>query len=97
MRQQLQQLVNASKNYRGYDLHQNTVSKVFNNGNGALALFRFFPEQKVIVINRLLATKRDEQTLREFCQQQGIDYQLRYMELGYPDYYFNTLNLKDAS
>lgn len=97
MRQQLQQLVSASKNYRGYDLHLNIVSKVFNNGAGALALFRFFPEQKVIVINRLLATERDEKNLRSFCQQQGIEYKLLYMELGYPDYYFKTLNINDAS
>lgn len=94
MFEKLFQFVSDNKNYRSFDLHLNIVDKVFNGGNGALNLFRFYPEQKVIVINKVVFTKSDKNKLEEFCRDYHCeDWQWKYASLGYPDWYFKHLSI----
>ena len=55
----------SNRNYRHHDSNGLIVKKVFNHGMGALDLLRFYPEEKTIVINRVLFKSGDERKLRE--------------------------------
>lgn len=94
MRNLLSQFVRTNRNYRGYDLSHNIVEKVFNRGCGSLGLFRFYPDKKIIVINKLLYNKSDERKLNEFCRDTHIeDWQRVFTSLGYPEWYTKRLHL----
>lgn len=70
------------------------VEKTFNHGNGSLALFRFYEEKKIILINKTMVNKSDMKHLNNFIKENNMsDYQLVEKEYGYPEYYFKTFSL----
>ena len=87
----------SNRNYRHHDSNGLIVKKVFNHGMGALDLLRFYPEEKTIVINRVLFKPCDERKLREFCRDCGMEsWRWLYDSLGYPDWYRRGLSLHYA-
>ncbi len=94
MKTKLEEFVKTNRNYRPYSISRNIVEKVWNNGMGSIALFRFYPEQKTVLINSLFANKCDLRKLTEFCRDCGItDWAWKAADFGYPAYYFNTFSL----
>lgn len=94
MKEQLRQFAQSNRNYRGYDLHLNIIDKVFAHGCGCLNLFRFYPDKKVIVINRTVYTKADGKKLSEFCRDNHIrHWQWKFATLAYPNWYASKLSI----
>lgn len=75
-----------SKSYLSYTVAYGIVDKVWNNGNGALDLYRFGKDNKVTV-NTLLETKSDRTKLMKFMPNAKVIEK----ELDYPDFYFKSL------
>lgn len=61
-------------------------SKIFNHGMGALAFLRAVPEDRVLLVNECLASKREcerfENLLKLFK-----GWRLEKVRLGYPEWY----------
>lgn len=71
-----------------------TVYKVWNRGHGLLELFRFYKDEKIVLINEPLYNKADERHLIEFFKQSGLSgYTYRKVYYDYPVYYNNSFNL----
>ena len=93
LKEKLNEFVRRYRNYNPYSLHQNIVEKTWNNGMGSLALFRFYPERELIVINESLCNKIDRTRLDEFCEQNGMKSWKRAVKMyAYPDYYFKAFS-----
>ena len=93
----------AVKGYRQYRIESRNgliVSKVWNKGQGLLALFRFYPDKKIILINNRLFNKSDSKNLEKIKKAIGAgDWMKQRAEYGYPDYYFKSFglnNIKDG-
>lgn len=93
----------AVKGYRQYRIESRNgliVSKVWNKGQGLLALFRFYPDKKIILINNRLFNKNDSKNLEKIKKAIGAcDWMEQRAEYGYPDYYFKSFglnNIKDG-
>lgn len=74
------------------------VCKVWNRGQGLLALFKFYPDKRIVLINSCLFNKSDERNLIKIKKVIGAeDWEDKKVEYGYPDYYFKgfSLNLID--
>lgn len=98
MKESIKSFIKTNRNYRSDMCSSLIVEKVWNHGMGSLDLFRFYENEKTIVINRCLFNKSDERKLREFCRDCHIeDWAWKFDSLGYPDYYFRTLSLSHAS
>ena len=94
MKDLLEKFVKKNRNYRGYDLWNNIVDKVFNRGMGAINLFRFYETEKIIVINKLFFNKADERKLKTFCEEKGMtEWTWRFCELGYADWYGDNMSI----
>lgn len=87
----------AVKGYRQYRIESRNgliVSKVWNKGQGLLALFRFYPDKKIILINNRLFNKNDSKNLEKIKKAIGaVDWMEQRAEYGYPDYYFKSFGL----
>lgn len=93
----------AVKGYRQYRIESRNgliVSKVWNKGQGLLALFRFYPDKKIILINNRLFNKNDSKNLEKIKKAiEASDWMEQRAEYGYPDYYFKSFglnNIKDG-
>ena len=93
----------AVKGYRQYRIESRNgliVSKVWNKGQGLLALFRFYPDKKIILINNRLFNKNDSKNLQKIKKPiEAGDRMEQRAEYGYPDYYFKSFglnNIKDG-
>ena len=75
--------------YRYNDLYKSQANKVFNRGMGSLAFVNFLVDEKVILVNKVLANKRDI----EIIQTNFPEWKIEFVSLGYPDWY-ETKNLK---
>lgn len=77
----IKDIITAKRSYRYGEYSQ--VNKVFNRGNGSLALFQFDGTEKSVYVNTILANKSDWQVLKEVVP----DYRPIAVALGYPDWY----------
>lgn len=94
MKTLLEKFVKKNRMYNPYSLSWGIVEKTFNNGCGSLALFRFYEDKKTVVVNKLLATKRDRKKLDDFLIENGMEsWEKVDKEYGYPEYYFTSLSL----
>lgn len=75
-----------SRQYVTYSVAYGVVKKIFNNGNGALSLYKFGKTNKVTA-NTLLETKSDRRKLMEFIP----DCIVIEQKLGYPEWYSKSL------
>lgn len=83
------------RQYNSYSFNNNIVEKTFNNGNGSLSLFRFYENEKIILVNECLFNKSDERHLNEFVKINNMsDWTIKKVSYGYPDYYKNSFSLK---
>lgn len=83
------------RQYNGYSFNNNIVEKTFNNGNGSLSLFRFYENEKTILINECLFNKSDERHLNEFLKIHNMsDWTIKKVSYGYPEYYTKSFSLK---
>lgn len=92
-----EKLLNATKGCRQYCItswSSLVVEKVWNRGQGLLALFRFYPDKKIVLINSCLFNKSDSKHLLRIKKAIGADdWKELQAEYGYPDYYFKNFNL----
>lgn len=79
-------------NFSGSDLK---LSKVWNRGMGLLDTIRMYPEEKIILVNSALWTKRDERVLQSILVDMGMeDWKREVRYYGYPVYYNNPFDLQ---
>lgn len=78
------------KEYMQYSVMFGTVDKLFNDGNGALGLYRF-GESDNVTVNTVLETKPDRKRLMKLFPN-CIPFE---EELGYPDWYSRSLSNPD--
>lgn len=70
------------------------LSKVWNQGMGLCPTIRIYPEEKIILVNSALWTKRDERVLQSILIDMGMeDWNREERYYGYPRYYNNTFGL----
>lgn len=82
------------RQYKSFSFHYNIVEKIWNNGNGALKLMRFYPDSKIILINECLFNKSDENHLNEFIKQNNMEeWTVKKVFYCYPDYYTKGFGL----
>ena len=95
MKEKLEKFVEKySKVYKPYSLFLNIVEKVFNNGNGAIALFRFYTDEKIVLVNESFFTKGDRKKLTAFLAENNMtDWEIRFKKYGYPDWYRKTFSI----
>ena len=94
MKTKLQKFVKKNRNYCGYELSRNIVMKSFNHGMGAIDLFRFYEDRKVVVYNANYYNKSDERKLSTFLSDNGMtDWKVVSRTLGYPEWYFHHLHI----
>lgn len=92
--EKLQMAVKGYRQYRIESCNGLIVSKVWNKGQGLLALFRFYPDKKIILINNCLFNKSDSKNLEKIKKAIGAgDWMGQRAEYGYPDYYFKSFGL----
>lgn len=83
----MEELVKMKRSYHwSYNGVPNQIHKTFNRGMGSLALFELIPEEKVLLVNKVLANKKDYENAK-FCLP---EYTIENVELGYPDWYFKS-------
>lgn len=75
--------------YHRNSLYASQANKVFNRGMGSLAFVNFLVDEKVILVNKVLANKRD----MELIQTNFPEWKIEFVSLGYPDWY-EIKNLK---
>lgn len=75
--------------YHRNSIYASQANKVFNRGMGSLAFVNFLVDEKVILVNKVLANKRD----MELIQTNFPEWKIEFVSLGYPDWY-ETKNLK---
>lgn len=84
--ERLARIVSEVRTYHRADSDNNTVTKIWNNGQGRLALFHVDEEFGVVFINCWLANARDkERIIGAFPE-----FRVHYVEYGYPAYYFHS-------
>ena len=63
------------------------MNKTFNSGMGSLEFIQIILDENVLLVNKLLAKKRDLERIKQAFP----EYEIEMVELGYPDYYFKGL------
>ena len=72
-----------------------TISKTWNRGMGRLSLFRFYPDEKIVLINSAIFNNSDRKKLTQFCKDNHIeDWKWEEVYYGYPTYYNNSFGLR---
>ena len=95
--EKLNKLIGPIIQYKPYSISQLIVEKVFNNGNGSLALFRLYPNEKKVAINKSLYNKSDERHLEKILDSLGFqDFERVMCHYGYPEWYNRNFGLKYA-
>lgn len=90
----LEVYVRGVRQYNPYSLSSLIIEKKWNGGRGSLALFRFYPDKKTILVNKELYNRFDEKHLREIIKILMADeWKIVYVYYGYPDYYNKSFNL----
>ncbi len=80
----ISRMMKRKKSYRATIGRSDTISKVFNRGQGILMLAQFLPKEKVVLVNTKIANYSDFKWLYLIAPQ----YKIEYVELGYPDWYW---------
>lgn len=94
----IREWIKSVRQYRTHDYRNDTVCKVWNRGMGRLDLFRFYPEQKVVLINWAICNRADERHLDSFLHTYGMeDYTRKAVNYGYPVYYNSSFGLHLAA
>ena len=82
------------RNYNPYTKSYNIVEKTFNRGMGSLALFRFYADKKIILINQSLYNNTDKERLDQFIKDNNLnDWEKRFIYYGYPVYYLRSFSI----
>lgn len=80
--------------YNPYSISWGIVEKTWNSGRGSLALFRFYEDKKIVLLNSCLANKADRRKLNNFLAENDMkDWKIVEKDYGYPSYYFSTFGL----
>lgn len=94
----IREWIKSVRQYRAHDYRSDVVCKVWNRGMGRLDLFRFYPEQKIVLVNAAICNRADEQHLQAFLHAYGMeDYTLQRVNYGYPVYYNDSFGLHLAA
>lgn len=94
MEQKIKAWIKAVRQYKAHDYRNDVVCKVWNRGMGRLALFRFYPDRKVVLINRAICNKCDHEHLNAFLLAYGMgDWERVAVDYGYPTYYNHSFGL----
>ncbi len=89
MDERLEKLREMSRQYC-YDFpHKDRIAKVFNHGMGALTFVVLMEEEKIILVNKCLAKKKDYERIASVFPEP--EYELIKIPYGYPDYYSQTI------
>lgn len=92
MNQDLEPLNRMSRAYHpNLDGQTNVLDKTFNNGNGSIPFVEIIPDEKVLLVNKSFANRRD----MERIQQAFPEYSVEEVSLGYPDWYIHR-NLRSV-
>ena len=84
MNQDLEPLNRMSRAYHpNPDGQTNVLDKTFNHGNGSIPFVEIIPDEKVLLVNKSFANRRD----MERIQQAFPEYSVEEVSLGYPDWY----------
>lgn len=84
---EIDNLKRQSRTYLHHESNPNIMKKSFNRGMGALDFIQMLPDEKVLLVNKILAKPKDIDRI----QQCFPEWTIEYVELGYPDYYFKSL------
>ena len=92
MNQDLEPLNRMSRAYHpNPDGQTNVLDKTFNHGNGSIPFVEIIPDEKVLLVNKSFANRRD----MERIQQAFPEYSVEEVSLGYPDWYIHR-NLRSV-
>lgn len=84
MNSELEPLMKMGRSYHpNMDMKPNILDKTFNNGNGSIPFVEIIPDEKVLLVNKSFANKRDLARI----QQCFPEYTIEEVSLGYPDWY----------
>lgn len=98
IREKLEAYVAKVRQYKPYSLHSLIIEKTWNHGQGSLALFRFYPDKKEILMNKEVSNIYDERHLNKIIDLIGADdWRLRKAHYGYPDYYNKSFDVGNFS
>ena len=78
-----------SRQYLADFPHEDSIAKTFNHGMGALTFVVLMEQEKIVLVNSLLAKKRDYERITSVFPEP--EYALTKIQYGYPDYYFHTM------
>lgn len=82
------------RQYMPFSASYNIVEKTFNRGMGSLALFRFYADKKIVLINQSIYNNSDKEKLDKFLNENNMnDWEKKFIYYGYPDYYFHSFGL----
>lgn len=82
------------RQYNSYSFSYGTVEKTFNRGAGSLSLFRFYENEKLVLVNECLFNKADGKHLQEFMELNNItDWAVKKVPYGYPEYYTKSFGI----
>lgn len=97
MKDILAKAIEKMPKYKPYSLSQLIVEKVFNDGMGAIPIFRFYPDEKKIAVNEWCCNKTDLKHLNTLREAVGAeDYEIISCLYGYPEFYNHDFGLKYA-
>lgn len=93
----LYKFVKKIAQYNAYSIYNLIIEKTFNNGMGSLALFRFYPDQKKVAINKSIFRESDKKHLDKILSELGFsDFERVLCNYGYPQWYNHDFGLKYA-
>lgn len=75
-----------SRSYRAHDCNDAVLDKVFNHGEGCLAMVFVDDASHRVYVNLSVARKRDFDNVRSVYP----DYDMRAVEYGYPKWYAHS-------
>lgn len=83
------------RQYNQYSKSYNIVEKTFNRGMGSLALFRFYADKKIVLINQSIYNNSDKEKLDKFLIENNMtDWEKMFIYYGYPDYYNKSFAIR---
>ena len=86
MNQDLEPLNRMSRAYHpNPDGQSNILDKTFNHGMGSVPFVEIIPDEKVLLVNKAFANRRDMARI----QQAFPEYSVEEVSLDHPDYYFH--------
>lgn len=89
MDERLEKLKKMSRQYCADFPNKDSIAKTFNHGMGALTFVVLIEQEKIVLVNSLLAKKRDYERIASVFPEP--EYKLIKVQYGYPDYYSRTM------